>query len=154
MSGWNWDTSWYAITGIATVACAIGTVGTLKLLVLEKSVNKERKERKLKRLNSFFENKEKYSKNLETVYATNDSKDNTQNKYSLTFYEYEKIFYNGNDNSKINGTLIPAGFNLFKKISNKCIQLEIINDSSGELTIIYIFKENNIDISKYNNIVK
>jgi hypothetical protein len=151
---WDWNTVW-------TAFAAIGTVGTLLLLISPKISSWCNKREKIKRLHRFFHDMQvngwpKYyedSQGLEWLDILNfkETNPNNNSSKSLLFSKYQKVFYNDKENLLINGVLIPKGYNFFKITNKNLITLIMINDTTGEKSCAYIYKGNNIYESKDNN---
>lgn len=158
---WNWNTIWTAISAVGTCVATIGAiVATLyasrnfKLLqtqikeIRDKENEKEvRKNSKLNKLDDFFHNennKELHIINLRVVNTRLKGRSDFEHQGDLSFIINNNIVYNENVNLKINGISVPIGYHIAEYLSNNCICIKIIDNSSGDQMKIYIFKNNNI----------
>lgn len=151
--GWEWNTVW-------TAFAAIGTVGAFAGLLAPKLNRWCRKQNKRMTLQKFF--KERKPERFPTKTKSEciklkivnyiDSSDSYikgtsfEHKEIIIFFKQSNVFFHDCENLFLNGIQIEKGYNLYKILNNSCIQVEIINDNSGEIKFAYIFKDNNISL--------
>ena len=150
MCDWNWNTFWTAFAAIGTV----GTVGSVVFLAYPVVANNKRKFLKQKKLINFFKNIENININdTKTLWIINhkkqDTKKDTLNHIlkeinTLIFYKNPNIFYNEHDNIMLNEIKIEKGYHLYEIINEHCIELQMIDDASGDIKKAYIYKKNNL----------